>query len=183
MAFLAGILKTFADIKKALLNPPIWASLVAIAASLYLLSNWSLDRLEDKDVVQNIKQTELFRHPIHFDRDAVLFGLTSQESGNWIELRLTWVKKRNDGRRRLLEIYSADDQLIHHYLNSHRKYLDEPVGEVFLERIILKKDKFTKDARLCLSFYGKVDKTAKVSGGPRSFYNRRLDIYSPRETE
>ena len=179
----AGIVKTFAGIKKALLSPPVWASLVAIAINVWMLPTWSLEHVDNKEIVRNIRQTQLFEQPIHFDRDAVLFGLTSKENGNWVELKLTWVKKRNEGRRRLLEIYSADDQLIHFFGDRHQNYRAAPLGEPFVERIVLKKDQFPKDARLCLGFYGEVEKMAKVSGGPRSFYNRRLDIYSPSENE
>ena len=179
----ASILETVDGFKKALLSPPVWAALIAIALNVWLLPNWSLDHIEDKEIVRNVRMTQLFQHPIHFDGDAVLFGLTSQENGNWIDLKLTWVKKRNEGRRRLLEIYSDDDQLIHYYGNRHQKYLDAPIGEVFFERIVLTKDKFPKGSRLCLGFFGKEEEMAKVSGGPRSFFNRRLDIYSPQEDE
>ncbi|MDB4766325.1 acyltransferase [bacterium] len=180
---LAGIGKTFTGIKAALLSPPVWAALVAIGLNLWLLPSWSLEHVEDREIVQNIRKTQLFHQPIHFDRDAVLFGLTSRESGDVIELKLTWIKKRNYGRRRLLEIYSANDQLLHHFKKKHRRYLDAPIGEVFVETFYIAKDKFVEGSRLCVGFYGKQEKMAKVSGGPRSFYNRRLDIYSPDEAD
>ena len=180
----ASILKIFDGVKKALLSPPVWASLVAIGLNVWLLPNWSLDHFEDKQIVRNIRKTQLFEHPIHFENDAVLFGLTSKEQkDNSIELKLTWVKKRNVGRRRLLEIFSSADQPLHNLKNTHKNYLAAPVGEVFVETIYISRDKFEKDSRLCLAFYGQAEKMAKVSGGPRSFYNRRLDIYSPQEAE
>ena len=180
---MASIATTFDGIKKALLSPPVWAALVTVALSFWLLPTWSLDHVKDKEVVRNIRRTQLFQHPIHFDGDATLFGLTSQEQGDMIDLKFTWIKKRNEGRRRMLEIYSTDDELLHHYGGKNKKYRDAPVGEVFTERIFLKKDKFPKGSRLCLGFYGKTEKMAKVSGGPRSAYNRRLDIYSPKKAE
>ena len=179
---LASIVETFGGIKKALLRPTVWASLVTIGLTIWVLQGWSLDRVDNKDVMRNIKQTQLFHHPIHFDRDAVLFGLVSEEKGDSIELNLTWVKKRNVGRRRLLEVYSADDQLLHSIGGKNKSYLAAPIGEVFVETITVSKEKFTKGARLCLSFYGKEERMAKVSGGPRSFYNQRLVIYSYDET-
>ena len=179
----ASIGKIFDGIKRAFLSPPVWAALVTIALNLWLLPSWSLEHVKDKEIVRNIRKTKLFHQPIHFDRDAVLFGLTSRESGDVIELKLTWVKKRNVGRRRLLEMYSANDQLLHHFSKKHKKYRAAPVGEVFVETIYIAKDKFAKDSRLCLGFYGKQEKMAKVSSGPRSFYNRRLDIYSPDEMD
>lgn len=156
----------------------VWAAIVVVAATILVLQNWSLERLEDPGAVEIIQKTELFEQPIHFGNEAVLFGLTSRVEAGLVEVDLAWVKKRSGVRERLVEVFSNDDRPRKNIRQSIGNYANAPVGKLFVEKITIAKQKFENGDRLCIGFFSQAEKMPFVSGGPRSFYNRRLDIFT-----
>ena len=173
----------FTALKAAVSPTVVWAALASIGVTIFVLQNWSLNRMHNKEAIRIIQATELFDQPIHFANEAVLFGLVANDDGPTVELELLWVKKRAEGRSRLTEIFSEDDQRIGGVKGSQKRFAAAPVGGMFVENISIPKEKFAAGARLCLGFYSAEEKMAFISDGPRSFYNRRLDVYTTGEGE
>ena len=173
----AAAIHIFSKLKTAISRPVVWASVVSIAVTVFVLQGWTLDRMEDKEAAGIIRATELFDKPIHFGNDAVLFGLVINDEGPNVELELLWLKKRDDSRDLLVEIFSNDDQRMGMVKGAQGKFAKAPVGELFVEKVSVSKEKFAAQDRLCMAFFSREEKMAFISGGPRSFYNRRLDLY------
>jgi peptidoglycan/LPS O-acetylase OafA/YrhL len=174
----AAAVKAYSGFKAAIARPVVWAAAVAIAITIFILQGWSLDRMKDQETTGIIRGTELFDEPIHFANDAVLFGLVANDEGPAVEVELLWVKKRDEGRALLVEVFSQDDKRIDMVRGAQREFAQAPVGELFVERILIPKEKFADQDRLCVAFFSPEEKMAFVSDGPRSFYNQRLDVYT-----
>ena len=99
------------------------------------------------------------------------------------ELELLWLKKRDDGRALLVEVFSNDDRRMGMVKGAQGKFAKAPIGELFVEKVSVSKEKFAAEDRLCMAFFSREEKMAFISGGPRSFYNRRLDLYKAGQGE
>lgn len=142
------------------------------------MQNWALDRLENKDAVDIIHATELFNQPIHFGNEAVIFGLVSRTIEEFVEIEIVWIKKRSDGRARVIEVFSNDDQLQQTVNRDDGTFDSAPSGELFIETLPIPREKLKGDDRMCIGFFSFEEKMPVVSGGPRSFFNRRFNIYT-----
>jgi len=176
--FGAAVKQAFSRLKTAIARPAVWASVAVVGVALFVLQNWTVDGMENKEAVRIIQNTKLFDKPIHFGSEAVLFGLVTNEEDSDVQVELLWVKKRDRGRAYLVEIFSKEDQRIDVVRGTQRNFAQSPVGELFVERFRVPKEKFTAEARLCVGFFSAKEKMAFVSNGPRSFYNRRLNVYT-----
>ena len=168
----------FSALKEVISGPAVWASIASIGVIVFVLQGWALNRMENKEAVRIIQATDLFGNPIHFGNEAVLFGLATHDVGPTVEIELLWVKKRAEGRALLIEIFSKDDQRIDGVGGAQKKFAQAPTGELWVEKISVPKEKFAGGARLCVAFFSAQEKMALISDGPRSFYNRRLNIYT-----
>ena len=70
------------------------------------------------------------------------------------------------------------DQRLDMVRGTQKRFVEAPVGELFVEKISVSKEKFAAGDRLCMAFFSPEEKMAFISDGPRSFYNRRLDLYT-----
>lgn len=174
---ISGAKRTFSAFTTAVSRPVVWAALASIGVTLFVLQGWTLDRMENPEAIRIIRATELFDTPVHFGNEAVLFGLVTNDEGQTVELELLWMKKRGDGRALLVEVFSKDEQRLDGVKGTQQRFAQSPVGELFVEKIRVSKEKFAAGDRLCLGFFSTEEKMAFVSNGPRSFYNRRLNVY------
>lgn len=174
----AAAKRGFSAFKATVSSSVVWASLAFIAVTILVLQGWTLNRMENEEAVRIIRATELFDHPIHFANEAVLFGLVTNDEGPTVELELVWLKKRAEGRAFLLEIFSKDDQRMDEAKGTQKRFAEAPVGELLVEKFRVPKEKFSSEARLCMAFFSAEEKMAFISDGPRSFYNRRLNVYT-----
>ena len=174
----AAARQAFSALNAAISRTVVWASIASIGITVFVLQGWTLNRMENKEAVRIIQATELFDKPIHFENEAILFGLVAQNEGPMVELELLWVKKRAKGRAFLTEIFSQDDQRMDGVKGAQKRFAEAPTSEVFVDKISVPKEKFAAGARLCLAFFSAEEKMVFISDGPRSFYNRRLDVYT-----
>jgi len=176
--FSASLRIAFSELRTATSGTLVWACVVLIGATILVLQNWTLNRIENKEAIRIIRNTVLFDEPIHFGKEAILFGLVAHAEGHSVELELLWVKKRSAGRALLVEVFSKEEQRKSGVKGSQKRFAEAPVGELFVDKIRVSKEAFAAQDRLCLGFFSREEKMAFVSAGPRSFYNRRLNIYT-----
>ena len=167
-----------AAMKAAIARSDVWAAFTTIGITLFIVQGWTLSRMQDKQAVEIVRSTELFDAPIHFENEAVLFGLKTYDEGNTVDLELLWLKKRDQGRSFLLEIFSQDDQRREGVKRAQKRFAEAPAGELLVEKFTVAKEKFAAGDRLCMAFFSAEEKMAFISAGPRSFHKRRLDVYT-----
>ena len=134
-------------------------------------------------VAEVLSDSTFVKEPIHFGDNAILYGLQTEAVSEGLRVTTVWRGGMQTERLRFLHICDGNDAILRHarQLTSSRKI--RPNRSVWVDEIVIPYRDLLGASKLGIGFHSKTDGLAKVSAGPRSLSDCRLDIALPHAVE
>ncbi|MFK7765905.1 MAG: acyltransferase family protein [Mariniblastus sp.] len=161
--------------------------LVAIGIPFFIAIQYfrsqNLESFPDPVIRQVMQDTEIFKDEVHFGDEAILHGVVCVPEYKGKLIRMVWEKKKSKTTKRFIHVCDKNQTIVYHVRHQDHEAFDKrEKGLVWYDEFYLAPEMLENAAFIGIGFSDGDKGGVKVSAGPTSLDQNRLNVFDFRQS-